>query len=96
MKEIGVRLDLFAILHKPSGKLFRIVHGGRSYTFADAPYEKGAPRLFNRKSDATMAMNCWLRGFYCLDSGFRYVPGRKPEDVEVVKITLMARRIEEA
>lgn len=86
--------DLYAILHKPSGKLLPVPRSGsgRGGTYVSVG-DPQPPRLFTSKTGATNALKWWLGGPVQTDwereiLGQKHDPRRIAEDMEVVPVTV--------
>lgn len=86
-------MTFYAIRHKPTEWYMPV--GGRTHT-KDKPTKDCIPRLFKRKSDATLALIWWLEGvsFSVYDNDDEYIkttkmPDRKIEEMEIIQVTIV-------
>lgn len=100
--------ELWAIRHKPSGKLLRMNLYGYGHTKLNVEIEDGrahqnhttVPRLYHARIDAERSLTQWLRGCHSNDwedglSVYTPTVPRIKEDMEVIRIHFITEVIDD-
>lgn len=98
IKQALIHPQLFAIKHKPTGKLLRANPSGRCHTRIDLEPKKGftdecAPRIFTSEKSAKMALIRWAEGIHrnMYEDGLQIYQPQVPrfrDDFEVIEVML--------